>query len=200
MRKADAAKFYRWAQKQDFMGRWMPEPGDVHHAFLGECYWSLAFRSEIGEDGMGWHRDRSGRLPCEVVVTSFDHVTESSGLDCSIDKSIRVRLPVPMIAQGMGLRMSSREGVLVDESGQAIVFDPSVTERGPGALLVRREQFLQFLESNGLELFWTLLGEKQRIGGDNPNELGWLQTSGAYRIVGTRVKGACWSEYRTRAR
>ena len=200
VRKADAAKFYQWAKKRDFMGRWMPKPRDIYHGFLGECYWSPAFQSEIEEESMAWQVGRSAKIPCEVVVTAFDHLTESSGLDCSLDDSVRVALPVPMITQGMGLRMSAQEGDLVDSTGRVIAKDPSVTERGPGALLVRREEFLRFLQAQDLELVWTLLSEKRRIGGHGDDSLGWLQTSGAYRVAGTKVEGDRWSEYRTSAR
>ena len=89
--------------------------------------------------------------------------------------------PVPIIFNSMGLRICSRVGEFVDSEGQLIAYDPSVHTRGPGALLVRREQFPVFLDKAGLQLAWTLIGEKHRIGGDDRASLGWLQVSDAFR-------------------
>ena len=40
---------------------------------------------------------------------------------------------------------------------------------------MRQDAFRKYLRENNLELFWTLLGEKQLIGGWGRNGLGWLQ-------------------------
>jgi len=72
------------------MGRWMPEPQDVCHTYLGEDYWSKPFAAETSEIGLGWSNDGSTKLPCEVLVTTFDHLKESKGLDCSVDESFHI--------------------------------------------------------------------------------------------------------------
>jgi hypothetical protein len=40
VREGDFNRLTRWADKQDFMGRWMPESHDAGRLFLGEYYWS----------------------------------------------------------------------------------------------------------------------------------------------------------------
>jgi hypothetical protein len=79
-------------------------------------------------------------------------------------------------------------------------FDPSVFESGPGALLVRKDALQQYLTDNGLELFWTVTGEKQLVGGDSRDNSGWLHISGVYRQTAGGIVGELNSEYRLTAR
>lgn len=201
VRKGDAPGFSRWAKRQDFMGRWMPEPGDVYHVYHGEFFWAPAYHAGVDGTSAGdWTRGSSDRLPNDVLVTSLDFVHESSGFDCSVDDSIRIRLPARPLAEGMQLNWTGEEGRYNDLSGRLAAFDPSVKLPGPGALLVRQDALKQYLAANGLELFWTLLGEKQIIGGAAQGNAGWLQFSGSYRLTSHGIQGEITHSYRTHAR
>jgi hypothetical protein len=72
-----------------------------------------------------------------------------------------------------------------------VAFDPAVSYPGPNTLLVRKKQFLSFLENAKYEVIWTLLGAKQMIGGGfSRNEWkGELQVSGVFRIKAGEIKG-----------
>jgi len=48
VRKEDAKKFFIWAKKQNFYGRWMPESNSFYEIFLGEYPNSLAFEDLRG--------------------------------------------------------------------------------------------------------------------------------------------------------
>jgi hypothetical protein len=63
-------------------------------------------------------------------------------------------------------------------------------------LLVRRDALKQYLADNGLALFWTLLGEKELIGGGSVNQSGWLRISGMYRLTAGGIVGHFTPEYR----
>jgi hypothetical protein len=196
VRRADAATFFRWAKRQDFMGRWMPESVGVYHIFFGEYFWAPAYREIINEyQTDGWTRGSFDRVPTDVLVTSLDFVNESSGFDCSIDASLQIKIPAPAIANGMQLRWSGSEGRYIDPAGRLAAFDPSVFEPGPGALLVRQDALKRYLADNGLELFWTLLGEKRLIGGNSRSEFGWLELSGIYRLTGDGIVGKLSAEH-----
>jgi hypothetical protein len=65
----------------------------------------------------------------------------------------------------MGLRSGGVEGSFFAADGALVAYDPSVRQPGAGACIVRREAFVQFLEENDLEVFWTILGEKMILGG-----------------------------------
>ena len=70
------------------------------------------------------------------------------------------------------------------------VFDPTVHEDGPTALLMREDLLLQYLQDKGLTLCWTILGEKWVVGGDASEKYhGRLKMSGAYRQMGSDQVG-----------
>lgn len=182
--------FFRWAKKQDFMNRWMPEPWDVFTVHLGEFFWSETYKSSQEN---GWTRDYGKRCPTDVLVTCHDYVCESSGFDCSLDESVRIGLPTKSLVDGMGVKWTGVEGQLEDGNGRVTVFDPSVFESGPQSVLVRADALRDYLSKNELDIVWTLLGEKQMIGGDHhdrDNHPGWLQISGAYKLASNGIVGS----------
>jgi hypothetical protein len=91
----------------------------------------------------------------------------------------------------MGLHWNGVEGKYFDKAGSLIAFDPSVFEAGPSVLLIRRDKFHEFLQANNLGILWTVIGEKQLIGGSwNPEDWkGRLNITGAYWLDGITLKG-----------
>lgn len=85
----------------------------------------------------------------------------------------------------MHLHYSDREGEFVDADNNIICFDPSVYNNSFSASLIKKQPFLDFLKTNKLKIIWTLLSQKQIIGGhrftsnDNPPP---LDISGVYYL------------------
>ena len=199
VRKADAGRFNRWAVKQHFMNRWMPEAPDIHDVSLGEFYWAPEFQAWKAEWGPDWRGRDSDYLPNEVMVTTLDYSHEGTASDRSMDDSLRICLPGKELAEGLGLRWSGVEGRFVDRDGRLAACDPSVFEPGPGALVVRGDLLNPYLSDNGLELVWTVLGEKQLIG-FGPLDHGWLEVDGAFRLTAGDIVGQVRCEHRLMAR
>jgi hypothetical protein len=193
VRKGDAAQLIASLEGKNFWGRWMPESGEEWHVLQGEFYWSPAY---IAHDTPyynhnAWTKgDRGQRLIKKVCVTTEGYLKER-GYDCSIEDAIHLKLPAKMIAEGMSLRWSGKDGVFCDAAGKEIAFDPTAKETGPGALLVRQEEFQQYLLDNDLEFFWTVLGAKQGMHGHMSRETwnGELQISGVFRLVNGEIAG-----------
>ena len=86
----------------------------------------------------------------------------------------------PTWCAGLGLSWGGVEGRYVDAKGELVAFDPSVHEPGPGHSLSGPSPSSTIISATGLELFWTVLGEKQLIGGGHaPSHPGWLEVNGA---------------------
>lgn len=102
VRKKDAGKFFRWAQEQDFSGRWMPESHDPSRLFLGEYFWSPAHRyfKQPYYQREPWIYE--GRLPCPVLIAT-DGYSQSAGYDCSIDDTLNLSLPSNLLYDEMKL-------------------------------------------------------------------------------------------------
>jgi len=193
MKKSDMDELFDWAKKQNFMGRWMPESHETTRVFLGEFFWAPAFEYHnipyYHHDG--WTRGYDNRIPKEVLVTADQYMQEYSGYDCSIDETIRIYLLAKWLSDGMGLCWNGVEGHFYDKQDNLIAFDPSARTPGPGALLINRDAFLKFLNDNGYDIVWTILGEKNIIGGRmSPDDWkGRLELTGTYRIHQHNIEG-----------
>lgn len=187
--------FKDWAIQQDFMGRWMPESGDRYEMFSREYYWSPAqvyFMTEYygGTEWTAVHDKESGKYVAEVNITTQGFLWEEE-FDKSKEETISFLKPSTVIHKGMDLKYSQREGEFIDNSKVAQCFAPNVYHNSKSYLLVRKHSFLKFLNENNLKIVWTVLGEKQIIGGrsfgtDYP---GRLELSGAYYFDKEEFKG-----------
>jgi hypothetical protein len=202
VRKSDVDELFEWAKKRDFMGRWMPESHETTRVFLGEFFWAPAFKYHNIPyyNHVGWTRGQSKRVPKEVLVSTDQYMHEYSGYDCSISKTINIYLLAKWVADNMGLRWNGVEGHFFNDKGDLIAFDPSIETSGPGALLIKRDAFRKFLNDNGYDVLWTILGEKNLIGGhlSHENWKGRLELSGAYRIRENRIEGAINTRFHSR--
>ncbi len=92
----------------------------------------------------------------------------------------------------MRLHWNGFPGTYLDASGNVVFFDPSVKERGPSVLLTKEDSFLSFLSEHGYEILWTVLAEKNMIGGTLTHEdwKGRLEISGAYCMLSGKLTGS----------
>jgi hypothetical protein len=200
VRKEDAAELFSWAKQQDFWGRWMPESRSSHDVFLGEFYWSPAYREQFADQrgNRAWTRgDRSRRLPKEVVVPSMAWSGSGASLDCSLEESIQVFLPAPWLAEQLGVQWAGVEGEFRGPDGARLARDPSVTTPGPPALLVSEPGLRGFLNRAEYEMIWTVLGCKAIVGrrSDIPSEE--LHLNGSFRYRDGKIEGEVKGTYRT---
>jgi len=184
-----------WAKHQNFMSRWMPEPTDRYEIFSREYYWSPAFkffkRPHYG--GGTWREIRnfqSERCIGKVIVTTESFLWEGE-YDCSKEDVISFLKPSETIYNGLEMVFSKQEGELVNAKGELICFDPSVNNKSLSCLLIREKDFIEFLGKKNLNIFWTILGEKQIVGGNayNNDMNKRLEISGAYYFDGGNIVG-----------
>ena len=180
----EADQFYQWARQVNFKGSWMPEPSDETRIFLGEHGWSPAFldRQEVDTDTVVQTRPEMPDCPTSVYLTAFEYLNESGDYDCSLQNSHTFVVPERMLIDGMDIRWGGGDCDFFDADGHlgAFASDPSGSTT---SLLVREDLFRQFLERERLALVWTVLGEKELIGGQGARRwTGSLQFTGAYRF------------------
>ncbi|MCH7409918.1 ATP-binding protein [Belliella sp. DSM 111904] len=187
--------FKDWAIEQEFMGRWMPESRDRYEMFSREYYWSPAqdyFMSELygGTEWTEVHDRKSREYVAEVHVTAQSFLWEEE-FDKSKEEPISFLKPSTVIHKGMDLKYSPREGEFVDDAKVAQCFAPNVYHNSKSYLLVRKHSFLKFLNKNNLKVVWTVLGEKQIIGGRSfgTEYHGRLEISGAYYFENEKLNG-----------
>jgi hypothetical protein len=163
--KKDIGLFLSWSNKQHFMGRWMPESHEFYNAFYRE-YPNQSSFTQLYTPYYG-REDWQSRdnMPVSIMVTDDEYLKELNGSDSSVTDSIRIKLPSRPIYNGMNLRNTIVDGQFRDEKQNIVFTDPHILEPGPSSLLSSRKQFKDFLQNNNYELVWTILGEKQTLGG-----------------------------------
>ena len=156
--------------------------------YLGEFFWAPAFDglNSPYHERSGWWQD--SKLPVPILCTIDRYSLERSSGDFSLKDSVLIDLPCKFIADGMGLVWNGTEGKYSDKNGNIVAFDPSVEERGPGALLIRRETMAAFLRENNYELVWIVEGEKNYAGGSGA--IGRLNIRGVYQFSRGDITGS----------
>jgi len=73
-------------------------------------------------------------------------------------------------------------GRFYDEAGDLVVCYPAIfNQQFPSFLIMRKDKLLSFLKQENCSIVWTLLGEKQTIGGNEIGQpYGWQEISGVY--------------------
>lgn len=188
--KDEFKSIVRWAKRQNFMGRRMPEASDRYELFSREYYWSSAFEffKKSYYDGEVWRKLNDSEIKrCigKVMVTTESFLWEA-GYDCSKEEAIHFLKPCETIFKGLNMKFGKVEGELLNKNSELICFAPSVNNESPSCLLIRKNDLIGYLNKNNLSIFWTVLGEKQISGGfplyDVRDELKWLEISGVYYL------------------
>jgi len=181
----DKQKVYRWAKKQNFTGRWMPESGEFYSIFLGEYPHACAFLDQYtpyyGRPEWVSSADNP-KIPARVLVTDDEYRSSGSDRDCSSEESISVKLPAKLIVDAMKLKQLYHDGRFFNDAEELVAYDPQIFDKeGFNQLLVKKRIFLEFLNTHNYSLVWTVIGEKMIIGESGRPE-GWMETDGAYTI------------------
>ncbi len=185
VKKKDAKKFHKWVESKSFMGRWMPESHDFYEVFIGEYPSANAFKSLRGKFNV-WTKEgkQKGDLPVKVLVTDDSYLNKFT-LDCSHDGAVSMKLPCKWIVEKMKLKHKFLDGRFYNKKGELVAIATSIFEENfPSVLLINKKALIDFLDKNGYSIFWTILGEKQMIGGNHSadDRLGRLEISGTYTI------------------
>ena len=195
VKKEKSKKIIEWAKEQNFMGRWMPESSDRYEIFSREYYWSPADKYFLNEYYNG-NELREIIDPRSHAVIDYVTVTTESFLweekfDFSKEGTLHFLKPCNAIYQGMNLYFSRNEGEFVNENNEIICFAANVNYNSKSLLLVKKKPFFDFLEKNGLDIFWTILGERQIIGGMSARTdyVGRLDISGTYYLENDKIIG-----------
>ena len=91
----------------------------------------------------------------------------------------------------MKLKHGSQEGSYIDEANNIVCFAAEALNDTKAHLLVKKEPFLKMLKDNGLDVVWTLLGEKGVIGGSlsSNHNYGRIEFSGSFYIDEGKIEG-----------
>ncbi|AXG75196.1 ATP-binding protein [Flavobacterium arcticum] len=197
VKEEDYKEFIEWTDQQNFWGRWMPESRDRYELFYRESYWSPGYKffQQDYYDGIPWKKIRNQNYQeeeFEVMVTTDSYMWEKE-FDFSKEQTIRIFKPTQHIYEKMNLFHSEKDGEFIDENGHLVCFDSSVYNNSKQFLLIKKEAFLKYLEQEKLRTVWTMIGEKQIIGGSlgrsHGRKFNLMELSGSFRLEAKAITG-----------
>ncbi|MBR6125338.1 ATP-binding protein [Candidatus Saccharibacteria bacterium] len=158
VKKSESSKIKKWAKNKNFFGRWMPENSECFEVYDKEYYWSDAFHSVYGSDLWEDLVDES-TVVGQVGITNYHYFWENEQ-DFSKENTLSYLKPSKLLYDILKIGPSEYDGKYTNQMGEIICVDPSVDGKGNSSLLVRKEDLLNALNENNLDIFWTVLGEK----------------------------------------
>ncbi len=159
--KDAAGAFLAWARTQRFynMGA-LEDAGDLTpELMLRERGWSPAWKDFNNPffSRPGWTAPE-GLDHC--VLPAWDlYMVEGSSDDATVQEAYTLHMPAVELVEVLALRHDDRDGYFVDDQGRLAAFDPSITQVGPRAALLRADQ-LNPLRERGYELVWAVHGDE----------------------------------------
>lgn len=167
--KEDLPKILGYLENSNLRGCGLSESKVRYEMFSREYYWASAndtFKSEY-YGGNNWDnfydRRTTRKFICKVAKTAIEYLWENEH-DHSKDESISFYKPSELVFRLLNLQYTDVEGILANAEREIICFDPSIKYDTPKCLLVRKKDFLDSLDTNNLNVFWSILGEKQVFG------------------------------------
>lgn len=158
VKKSEFNKIKIWAKNKNFFGRWMPENRERFEVYDREYYWSETFYSVYGSDLWEDLVDESTIIG-QVGITNYHYFWENEQ-DFSKENTLSYLKPSKLLYDILKIHPSERDEKYSNQMGEIVCEDPSVDGKRNSSLLVRKDELLNALDENNLDIFWTILGEK----------------------------------------
>ncbi|MFV8360926.1 AVAST type 2 anti-phage system protein Avs2 [Flavobacterium sp. LS1P3] len=175
--KKDKNKILNWLVYQNFWGNWMPESSDYSKLINREKFWSPAYLDSDKENKWEIIRDTNFKL----IIASSNAVGEMS--DDKSDAHFSYDMPCETIFKGMNLQYAPIDGQFKNELNEIIV-----TNKNYKGLMIKKKEFLKFLDVNNLDIIWTVLGEKMSYQSSRHTNF-HKELSGVYYFENGIIKG-----------
>lgn len=142
-----------------------------HQGFLREYPWHPYYEF-LNE----WRNDINNRtLDIEHLVPTNEYEWETGERDKSIDHSVSIYLPNPLLIKDLRLMpVLGNFNAWKDSENEVVFLDPSELEKGPSFALFNATILDNWLLENDLQIIWFIGGEKQ-IFNSKGNVARWLE-------------------------
>lgn len=150
-------------QRVGLEGRGFRENREIDGIYAREFYWSDTYHDRCKVEYYGFapfsiDHQEFAKIDIAPAYLQYNH---SSSEDASISDGVNIIMPNEWLYNGLDLRYGKTNGVWVDKDGVVIVMDNAEYCKGHSALLMRKDILLNYLNKEGLTLFWPILTERQ---------------------------------------
>lgn len=181
VKKTDKKRIINYLNNQNFWGRWLPENRDDNSTLINrEKFWSPAYIDTYGKNKRFWETIQDTNY--KVIVA-----TESANGGIEGDKSganQSYNIPCKYIFNKMNLQYAPVDGNLQNCNNEIVSMNST-----PSGVLIRKKDFIQFLDANNLDIVWTLLGEKFSFDNNQNEESYFKVPCGVYYLENSELKG-----------
>jgi len=181
VRKSARKRTVQYLMDQNFWGRWLPENRDDYSKLINrEKFWSPAYLDTYGRNKKYWESIQDTKL--KVIVA-----TESANGGIEGDKSganQSYNIPCKYIFNKMNLQYSPVDGNLENSNNEIVSMNST-----PSGVLIKKKEFIKFLDANNLDIIWTLLGEKFSFDNRHNEESYFKVPCGVYYLENSKLKG-----------
>ena len=136
----------------------MPESRECIEVYDKEYYWSDAFNSLYDSDLWEDLVDESTIIG-QVGITNYHYFWQNEQ-DFSKESTLSYLKPSKLLYDILKIHPSEYDGKYSNQMREIVCEDPSIDGRKNSSLLVQKDEMLKVLEEKGLDIFWTILGEK----------------------------------------
>ena len=120
------------------------------------------------------------------IMPSYSCVSWEAEYDASQEESTEFYIPCRKLIEDMHLHQKKYDGYYYTQDGILACFDGNLSGICDG-LMVRADLLKQFIQENGLMIFWTCMGEKQYFYGHHSQV--WSKWSGCYHLEDNEILG-----------
>lgn len=167
-------------QRVGLKGRVFRENREIDGIYAREFYWSDTYRDRCKVEYYGFAPFIIGHkeFPGIEIAPTYLQYNHSSSEDASIPDGAIIIMPNEWLYKGLDLRYGKTNGVWEDKVGSVVVLDNAEYCKGHSALLIRKDVLLDYLNKEGLALFWPVLTERQARLVHGSGGLGYEQNGG----------------------
>lgn len=146
-----------WFNNKDFDGRWMPEGyGQLYECCIGEYPWSPTMINYFSQDDGFSFREKTSP-PCQLITTVNDFLTEKDSSFCEINDDNSYMFPTKQLFDMMKLSWNGLFGY--NSEGKTVIINAD-----NNTIFIEKNYLINFLKNNNLDVVWTVLGGKQKVG------------------------------------
>lgn len=152
-------KFKKWAQDQNFYGRWMPENTGSYEFFWNEYPWSDSYKQIRSEETNEGYRG----IPCPIALPYRAQLQENMmAINDEDEISSTVYMPLSDIYKYYNLHNAER-GIVRDSGNNIIAINRHIPGDSMNALVIRRRKLDDYLINRKISLFYCCTGEKELL-------------------------------------
>jgi len=179
--KSDKREIIDYLKNKNLWGDRFPRNRDDYSNLINrEKFWSPAYLDVYNNDKKIWKTIKSTKY--KIIVA-----TESANGGIEGDKSganHSYNIPCKYIFEGMKLQYALIDGNLKNTDDDTIVINSNRE-----GVLIRKKDLVQFLEGNGLDIIWTLLGEKMSYDSGQRQDSYFVVPCGVYYLDNGKLVG-----------